>query len=266
MSLEPDRVEALLGACRGAGELICAQTREASARKADGSPVSVADQMASAYLGERLAQIDPGVPVICEEGVQRSHGAATFWLVDPLDGTREFLRGGDRFTVNIARIEDGQAVFGVVHAPARGLSYWGGRGLGAWRNGVAIRARTLASVGAAPRILISPADRQSLESWFGAALEHAFAQPQIEELSGALKFCQLAEGQADLYPRWWPSCGWDSAAGQAVLEAAGGAVYGPGWQALRYRESAGWYNPRFIAVADATADWRGVFGGRDLDA
>ncbi|MBK6288103.1 MAG: 3'(2'),5'-bisphosphate nucleotidase CysQ [Gammaproteobacteria bacterium] len=251
-------LEAVLAACSAAGTAICT-AREVGGytiqRKPDGSMVSAADREASRIVGQRLRALDPALPVICEEGAQHAGGATRFWLVDPLDGTREFLRGGELFTVNVALVENREPVFGVVHAPLVGATYWGLRGGGAWRNGVPLAARV---IGEAPLVLVSPGERAALPASFVAALERGFAAHRIEALPGALKFCRLAEGEADLYPRWSPSCGWDSAAGQAVLEAAGGAVYDRTWSGYRYDESPGWYNEDFVAVADPRFDWRAL--------
>ena len=257
-SLPEAWLEAVLAACGEAGKAICT-ARDAGGyaieRKPDGSMVSAVDREASRIVGQQLRALDPALPVVCEEGAQRSAGAGRFWLVDPLDGTREFLRGGELFTVNVALVENRIPVFGVVHAPLLGATYWGIRGDGAWRNGVPIKARAL---GGTPLVLVSPGERAALPGPFVAALERGFAAHLIEALPGALKFCRLAEGAADLYPRWSPSCGWDSAAGQAVLEAAGGAVYDRAWRDYAYDESPGWYNEDFVAVADPRFDWQAL--------
>ncbi len=258
ISLPQGWLEAVLAACREAGEAICA-AREAGGyaieRKPDGSMVSAADREASRIVGQQLRALDPALPVVCEDGAQHTAGAPRFWLVDPLDGTHEFLRGGELFTVNVALIENRTPVFGVVHAPLVSATYWGLRGGGAWRNGVPIEARVLDST---PLVLVSPGERATLPGRFVAALGRGFATHRIEALPGALKFCRLAEGAADLYPRWSPSCGWDSAAGQAVLEAAGGAVYDRAWRGYGYEESPGWYNEDFVAVADPRFDWQAL--------
>jgi 3'(2'), 5'-bisphosphate nucleotidase len=252
----------VLAAAREAGAAILA-LRGASPdgeRKPDGSLVSAADRAASAIIGARLHALDPALPVICEEATQDTAGAARFWLVDPLDGTREFLRGSDVFSVNIALIEDAYPCFGAIHLPASGLSYWGASGAGAWRDGCAIHPRRLGEAGAGLHALVSPGERDSRRREFEAALARHGGTPRIEAAAGAIKFCWLAEGRGDLYPRRSRTCAWDTAAGQAIVEAAGGAVYDTHWQRLGYRQAPGWYNGDFIAVADANADWAGLLG------
>lgn len=252
--------EAVVAACREAGELILRlrAADPAVTSKPDGSPVSVADRAASALLARRLGGVLPGVPVVCEEGAQDPGGAARHWLVDPLDGTREFLRGSKHFTVNVALIEQGRAVLGAVHAPADGITWWGGRRFGAFRDRTPIAARPMH--GMAPRVMLSPMQRDAAPDALLAALRARFPAAVLEYLPGALKFCRLAEGIADVYPRTLPSCGWDSAAGQALLEGAGGAVLDGTGQALTYGVSPGWRNGSFVAVADAGYAWGGVFG------
>jgi 3'(2'), 5'-bisphosphate nucleotidase len=247
-------IEGVRAACLRAAEAIL-RLREAPlevASKDDGSPVSAADRAASRILGEGLRALDPALPVICEEGGHDPGRARRFWLVDPLDGTREFLRGTDRFTVNVALVEDARACFGLILAPVGGACWWGGAGLGAWRDGQPIRTRAMP---AEPRILLSPAEPR--EAPVLVALRERFPAATCDARAGALKFCELAEGRADLHPRSVPSCGWDSAAGQAIVEGAGGTVLAVGGRVLDYRgDRAGWLNPGFLAVGDARCDVR----------
>lgn len=247
--------QAAIAAARSAGEAILA-LRQASPerhRKADGSWVSSADQAASLTIGRLLAALDDAVPVISEEGRHDPGGASLFWLVDPLDGTREFLRGSDRFSVNIALIDEGYPCFGLVYLPTENILYQGGSGgLGAWRDQTAIHGSR--STNSPCRILVSPGQVDSLRAEFAPQLTEHGIQARVEAEVGAIKFCQLAQGDADIYPRRTRTCGWDSAAGQAVLEAAGGAVYDRHWRRFRYVYQPDWYNEDFIAVANPA--WR----------
>ena len=259
-------IESVRAACREAGRAILALRAPAPAgitHKADGSPVTDADRAASTLLRARLEALEPGVPVVCEEGGRDPGGSARYWLVDPLDGTREFVRGGELFTVNVALIEAGRPVFGLVHAPVGGECWWGAGEAGAFRDGVPIRARALPPAPAAARILLSPSESTRHPGRLLAALLDRLPGAQCCALPGAIKFCRLAEGSGDAYPRATPSCAWDSAAGQAIVEAAGGAVLGADGQPVRYAPAPGWLNGEFLAVADARHDWRAVFTARD---
>lgn len=190
--------------------------------------------------------------MISEEGEHDPGGASCFWLVDPLDGTRAFLHGRDSFSVNIALISDRFPCFGVVYLPAGNVLYRGGVSIGAWRDRTPIHASPRGT--AACRMLVSPGQIEATDDEFGTRLRTFGVTPSIDAQPGAIKFCRIAEGCADAYPRRTRTCGWDSAAGQAIIEAAGGAVYDATWGRLAYDYHPQWYNGDFIAVADP--DWR----------
>ena len=230
--------------------------------KLDRSPVTVADEASQAAIFEGLGRLLPGIPVASEEamaGVSPAEFGPEFLLVDPLDGTRELLAGRDEFTVNIALISNGSPRAGVVVAPARGLIWRGIVGGGAERLALtadagsqtapkaeAIHTRTWPKRG--PVALVS-------RSHLDPATEAYIAQLKPTELIGcgsSLKFCQLAEGAADLYPRLAETSEWDVAAGHAVLAAAGGTVIAPDGRPLSYGQS-GFRIPAFIAWGDRTA-------------
>jgi 3'(2'), 5'-bisphosphate nucleotidase len=216
--------------------------------KADASPVTRADEQAEAIIEEQLAAAARDIPIIAEErcAAQGLPSAAPprFWLVDPLDGTKEFIRRNGEFTVNIALIEGDRPVLGVVYVPSQGVTYAGAGDATRWRSGEApqpIKARRVPPHGAVVVHSRSHADEQRLA-------EYTATLPGAERrLAGsALKFCLLATGDADLYPRFGPTAEWDTAAGQAVLEAAGGAVATLDGAPLRYGKP-GFRNPDFIA-------------------
>ncbi len=222
----------------------------AAMAKADGSPVTVADQAAEAIILAGLAALTPEIPVIAEEAVAAGQvpdvSGGVFWLVDPLDGTTEFLDRNGEFTVNLALIEDGVPVLGVVHAPVLGVGYAGRLGLGAWRWGADGAARPIAArpVPAAGVTVVSSrshGDRATLERFLKTV-------PLAEEkrVGSSLKLCLLAAGEADLYPRFGRTMEWDIAAGHAVLLAAGGTVHTPDGLPLRYGKP-GFENPDFMA-------------------
>lgn len=228
--------------------------------KADGSPVTAADEAAEASILEGLAALLPGVPVVSEEACETTLPAdpgAHFLLLDPLDGTRELLAGRDEYTINLALIRDGTPVAGVVSQPARDLLWRGVIGHGAERLTVAAgahprdasrrvairsRGRPARPIAAVSRSHLDP-DTQA----FVASLPDV----ALQECGSALKFCRLAEGDADVYPRLAPTREWDIAAGHAVLAAAGGTVLAPDGAPLRYgRRDRAFLVPEFIAWGD----------------
>ncbi len=238
---------------------------DAAARmKPDRSPVTAADEAAEAAILEGLARLMPDVPVVSEEAAGRGSCpplGRRFILVDPLDGTREFLAGLDEFTVNLALVVDGVPAVGLIAAPALGRVWRGIVGRGAERLELApgaapreARAVTPLRPRRAPgRGLVAAVSRSHLEARTAAFVA---ALPQVERLpcGSALKFCRLAEGTADLYPRLAPTREWDVAAGQAVLAASGGTVTSPDGGALPYGRAAdGFVVPGFVAWADPAA-------------
>jgi 3'(2'), 5'-bisphosphate nucleotidase len=219
-------------------------------RKADASPVTLADQLAEKIVLAKLSAATPDIPVVAEEhcAAYGVPGAAPpqFWLVDPLDGTKEFIKRNGEFTVNIALIESGRAVLGVVHLPAQEATY-GAAGAGSamrWRGrgaGEKIAARAVPQ----RRPIVVHSRSHSDEERIGAYLA-TLAEPERRIAGSSLKFCLIAAGEADLYPRFGRTMEWDTAAGQAVLEAAGGSVATLDGAALRYGKP-GFSNPDFIA-------------------
>jgi 3'(2'), 5'-bisphosphate nucleotidase len=218
--------------------------------KSDHSPVTLADERAEALIITELEHATPDIPVIAEERAAKFGLAALapdrFWLVDPLDGTREFVKRNGEFTINIGLVEGDRVVLGIIHVPVSGVTYSGcGPGTAAQQEGDAaprtIAARITPSRGAIVIHSRSHADETRLAA-FAASL------PQAERrVSGsAVKFCLLAAGEADFYPRFGTTMEWDTAAGQAVLEAAGGSVTTLDGAPLRYAKP-GFRNPDFIA-------------------
>ncbi len=230
--------------------------------KADHSPLTKADLAAHRIIKEGLANLTPDIPVLSEEGGTPAYaerqGWQVYWLVDPLDGTREFIKRNGEFTVNIALIESGRAVRSVVYAPALEVSYWGDLKTGArkWQaDGTLsdIHCRPLAS--SDWTVLVSRSHRTADVD---ALLERIPAHERVSAGS-SLKFCLIAEGSADFYPRLGPTSEWDTAAGQCVLESAGGAVLRIDGSPLRYNSGAALLNPDFLAVSSSKHDWAGLF-------
>jgi 3'(2'), 5'-bisphosphate nucleotidase len=234
--------------------------------KADGSPVTEADLAADHVIGEGLARLFPGIPSLSEERLHLATPpyAGSLFLIDPLDGTKEFVAGRQEFTVNIALIVDGTPLLGIVGAPALGLIWRGLVGRGAERVELApdpsirkvtpIRTRAAPAPGAAWIAAVSRSHGDQRTEAFIASRPGAVRQ----EFGSALKFCRVAEGQADIYPRLAPTCEWDVAAGHAVVVAAGGKVTDTFGKAVRFggnRED--FIVPEFIAWGDSAASTRG---------
>ena len=226
--------------------------------KGDSSPVTLADQKGEAIIAADLARIAPHIPMVGEEAASDgdipdiSHGI--FWLVDPLDGTKEFIHRRGDFTVNIGLIEDRKPMMGIVYAPDKGRIWWGIKGVGAWAadvNGGEIINRTpIKTRTANPDELVIVASKSHRSPELEAWLEHYPAAEHIS-VGSSLKFCLLAEGKADLYPRHGLTCEWDTAAAHAVLVAAGGKVEDADGSALTYAKNSDTFlNPWFMAVAD----------------
>jgi 3'(2'), 5'-bisphosphate nucleotidase len=227
--------------------------------KEDDSPVTKADRDAEAILLEALRSLSPQIPVVSEEtaGDRTASPGPRFFLVDPLDGTKEFIKKRTDFTVNVALIENGRPRFGLVYAPARALlavTPAEGEAVEAELppNAIGADFNTLAKT----RLRVRVADFSGLtalvsNSHLDAATETFLAQLNIAQRSGAgsaVKFLEIARGQADVYPRFGPTMEWDTAAGQAVLEAAGGSVSDANGDPLRYGKcETGLRNPSFVA-------------------
>ncbi|MDO7900077.1 3'(2'),5'-bisphosphate nucleotidase CysQ [Pseudomonas citrulli] len=234
-------------------------------QKADESPVTAADMAAHDVIVAGLAALAPDIAILSEEDADIPQdvraGWQRWWLVDPLDGTKEFISGSEEFTVNIALVEQGHVVFGVVSMPTSGRYYVGGAGLGAWRGDqgreplpVAVRNERAAGEAftvVASRRHTSPEQERLLDG-LGASL----GDLQLTSIGSSLKFCLVAEGAADCYPRLAPTSQWDTAAAQGVLEGAGGEVLDLSGEPFCYPPRASLLNSSFLALP-AKAPWRG---------
>ena len=244
-------LEAMTGVARAAGAVVMEvyATDFAVRGKDDASPVTLADERAEALIVPALAALLPGVPVVAEEAVAAGRIpqiGERFWLVDPLDGTKEFVSRNGEFTVNIALIEGGVPVLGVVFAPALGRLFAGAAGLGARVEDAAGR-RAIACRATPPNGLTVVASRSHGDA---AALDAFLAGRKVASLASAgssLKLCLVAAGEADLYPRLGRTMEWDIAAGHAVVLAAGGRVCRLDGTALAYGKP-GFENPHFYAA------------------
>ena len=264
--------EALLGAVLEAGAVEMRHYRAGVSveTKADESPVTAADREAEAILVAALGSVAPGIPIVAEEAVAAGvipDMGARFFLVDPLDGTREFINRRDEFTVNIALAVAGRPVFGIVYAPALSDLYvtLGPARAARARIDPASKSRTLAACGFAdirtrvpdPARLTAVASRSHMNPDTEAYLA-GYQVAERRDAGSSLKFCVIARGDADIYPRLGPTMAWDTAAGHAVLLAAGGAVTGLDHSALAYGTRTGeapkdrLRNPNFVAWGTPT--------------
>lgn len=231
--------------------------------KADNSPLTDADRRAHETIVARLQEFDPDTPVLSEESeaisTEQRLSWRRYWLVDPLDGTKEFVKRNGEFTVNIALVDNGVAVAGVVHVPVSGDSYLGKQGLGAWKQSgdgelQAIRSDNLDS-SRPVRVVASRSHRGELLDSLIDVLENKFGAVEVVSMGSSLKICLLAEGKADLYPRLAPTSEWDTAAAHAVLLAAGGEITDTAFTALHYNQKADILNPHFLGLADPSYPW-----------
>ena len=218
--------------------------------KGDNSPLTCADRASHQVIVEGLQEATPGIPILSEEGrdIPYAERAAwpLFWLVDPLDGTKEFIKRNGEFTVNIALVEDGRVTAGVVYVPAQDTMYFGRLGTGAWKiegNQVPVKISVRAADESLGLTVVMSRSHPSPElAEYLRGIKVAEAMP----VGSSLKLCVVAEGKADLYPRLGPTMEWDTAAGHAVVEAAGGAVTQVDGAPLRYNKE-NLLNPYFIA-------------------
>ena len=259
-------IQAIRRIAEDAGQLIMTvyQRDIAAQFKADESPLTMADLLAHRHILAELARLTPEIPVLSEEGAEIDGTLRCswkrYWLVDPLDGTKEFLKRNDEFTVNIALVHQGQAIAGVVLAPALGELFYAARGLGAWQQDAqgqgprAMQASTY-HAGQPLRVMGSRSHGgEALVAWL-SRLPHGYT---FVAAGSSLKFCRIAAGQADIYPRFGPTSQWDTAAAQCVLEAAGGAVVDFSGAPLRYGLDKPVLNPEFVAVGDSRASLVGA--------
>lgn len=251
---------------RRAGEVILPYWRAnvTVVAKADASPVTAADIAAHHLLVAGLQALAPDIHVLSEEDadIPLSERATweRWWLVDPLDGTKEFISGSEEFTVNIALIEQGRVVFGVVSMPTNNRCYFGGAGLGAWRSddeghAAPISVRAAPAPGEAFTVVASRRHTSPEQERLLAGLSDSLGDLQLTSVGSSLKFCLLAEGAADCYPRLAPTSQWDTAAAQGVLEGAGGEVLDLAGETFNYPSRESLLNTSFLALP-ANAPWR----------
>jgi 3'(2'), 5'-bisphosphate nucleotidase len=224
--------------------------------KADTSPVTAADLASHELIVSGLRQLAPDIPVLSEEASTLAFNERArweyFWLVDPLDGTKEFIKRNDEFTVNIALVRGHEPVLGVVRVPVSGICYFAVQGGGAFRQELAKPPQRLSvqRLGRPIRVVGSRSHAgPELERFVARLGRHTFVP-----VGSALKFCLVAEGKADVYPRLGPTSEWDTAAAQCIVEEAGGQVIDVHGQRLAYNKES-LVNPHFLVIGDASHDW-----------
>lgn len=254
------RLEQIISIAEQAGQAILEVYRQDFSvyEKSDQSPLTEADLGAHRVIVEALTRLTPEIPILSEESAAIPYETrsrwSTYWLVDPLDGTREFVKRNDEFTVNIALIEDGVPTLGVVHVPVTGVTYFGARGIGAYRQA---QGQEAIAIHVAHQCQ-SPARVAGSRSHAGDSLLRLLdrlGDHELISIGSSLKLCLVAEGKADIYPRLGPTSEWDTAAAQAVVEAAGGGVTDLEMRPLRYNTKDNLLNPFFLVFGDKNRDW-----------
>jgi 3'(2'), 5'-bisphosphate nucleotidase len=264
-AIDPGLLPELSSLARRAGDAILSvysQQFEVTS-KADQSPLTLADMRSHEIIVQGLLKLTPDIPILSEEAsaipFDERRRWKRYWLVDPLDGTREFVSRNGEFTVNIALIEGHDAILGVVHVPVKDTLYLGAHGSGAFRTTGRESPVALAVRQPAPtplRIVGSRSHRDDVLDRYLPKLEPF----ELVAVGSSIKFCLVAEGSADFYPRFGPTSEWDTAAAQAVVEAAGGAVIRTDGSRLQYNTKADLLNPHFLVYGDRSRDWLNVLG------
>lgn len=254
----------LIGIARRAGDAILeVYGREfAVTHKEDDSPLTQADLASHVIIRDALAKLTPDIPLLSEESAaidfETRSGWPQYWLIDPLDGTKEFVNRNGEFTVNIAFIDHHQPLCGVVHVPVSGVTYTGIAGLGAQRREAKGESQPIS----VRRPCADPLTVVGSRSHANPKLEQflaAVGNYQMVSMGSSLKFCLLAEGKADFYPRLGPTSEWDTAAAHAVVTAAGGQIVKLDGAPLEYNRKDSLLNPEFLVIADPGRDWVGLF-------
>ena len=227
--------------------------------KHDNTPLTEADLAANQVIIDKLSQIEPTYPILTEESCGVSfderHEWNRYWLVDPLDGTREFIKHSGEFSVNIALIDNGVPILGVVHAPVLNVTYWACRGFGAWKQQafeppVSIKVRTASESCVTVARSSAPLTAGPLQRFLSR-----LGQYKIVSMGSALKSCLVAEGSADLYAKLGPTCEWDTGAAQCIVEEAGGHVTDTDMNDLRYNTKDSLLNPHFFVFGAGDRNW-----------
>jgi len=227
--------------------------------KEDNSPLTAADMAAHNTICIALAKLTPDIPVLSEESSELPYTErcqwSRYWLVDPLDGTREFIKRNGEFTVNIALIENGQSSLGIITVPVTGVCYYAAASLGAFKIGADGITESIKVKKSEPNKIIIAGSR-SHGSERQQALIDRLGGAEIIAMGSSLKFCLVAEGRVDIYPRFGLTSEWDTAAAQCIVEEAGGCVVDMNFKPIRYNTKDSLLNPEFLVIADQSFNWR----------
>lgn len=230
--------------------------------KKDNTPVTCADLAANEVIVERLAQLTPGIPILSEESVEVPFSQRrlwdTYWLVDPLDGTRAFIERSGEFSVNIALVHNHQPIIGVIYSPVKQCCFYACRDHGAYHLDKDNVARNIRARSKCPDKIVVAGTRTSRSTALLAYLDnlqHAFDSVDIRFMGSSLKSCMVAEGEADLYVRLGPTSEWDTAAAQCIVEEAGGLITDTRMKPLSYNTRESLLNPNFFVFGDQSIRW-----------
>jgi len=259
-------LDSVVAIARAAGAAIMDIYRSGSqvSYKNDDSPLTAADLAAQRLIHEQLNRLTPGLPQLSEEAAQSPYAQRTgwncHWLIDPLDGTKEFIQRNGEFTVNIALIREHRPVLGVVYAPAVDRCYCAAENAGAFRRQGGAAPEPIRVRACAPEVPAVVGSRLHGTNAMAGYL-HRLGPHEFRAVGSSLKFCLVAEGSADLYPRLGPTCEWDTAAAQCVVEQAGGLVTDWQGEPLRYNGKESLLNPHFLVFGDRRRNWRAPGSG-----
>jgi len=263
-----DQLTILLKIIREAGsEILSVYSDNSNFRvnyKEDDSPITKADRLANRIIVRALKKLPVNFPILSEESekppYRERESWTDYWLVDPLDGTKEFIKRNGEFTVNIAHIRNGVPEMGAVHVPVSGVTYLGKKGSGAWmvdQDDITkeIQARKMENSPSSIKVLTSRSHSNDSLDNLVKDISKEIGDTEVVTMGSSLKICLLAEGKADLYPRQTPTCEWDTAAAHAVLAGSGGEIFDANFRVLKYNQKSSVFNPNFFAVADPNFDW-----------
>ncbi len=228
--------------------------------KSDQSPLTAADMAAHKTICNSLSKLTPGIPILSEEAAdipfEKRQDWLQYWLVDPLDGTREFIKRNGEFTVNIALIEAHRPILGVVYVPVTKLCYFATKGQGAYKQESVQTAQKIKTKSTSTKNLVIAGSRSHGTEQQNKFIESLGKNTELIALGSSLKFCLVAEGRVDIYPRFGPTSEWDTAAAHCIVEEAGGIVINTEFKPLQYNTKESLVNTNFLVIADKRFDWK----------